>query len=78
MTGRKIEDPLKVLGSRLREMRKAKGYTSADTFAFEKGIDRTQYARYERGESDLQYTTLLKVLEALGVTPAEFFGEGFE
>ena len=71
------DDQLKVLGTRLREMRKKAGYTSADTFAFEKGIDRTQWSRYERGEADLQYTSLLKALDALGVTPAEFFSKGF-
>ena len=78
MTGSKKEDPLKVLGARLRELRRKAGYTSADKSAFDKGIDRTQWARYERGEVDLQYLSLLKVLMALDVSPAEFFGKGFE
>jgi transcriptional regulator with XRE-family HTH domain len=78
MKGRKTDDPLKVLGARLREMRKQAGYGNADIFAYEKGIDRSQWGRYERGEADLQYTTLLKILDALGVTPAEFFKKGFE
>lgn len=78
MTGRKAKDPFKNLGNRFRELRRQAGYSSADTFAFEKGIDRTQWARYERGEVDLQFSSLLKACAALGITPAEFFSKGFE
>ncbi len=78
MKGSKTEDPLKALGARFREIRKQAGYSNADTFAYEKGIDRTQWGRYERGEVDLQYTSLLKALAALGITPAEFFSKGFK
>ena len=77
MKGRKTDDPLVALGARIRELRKQAGYTNADTFAYEKGFDRTQWGRYERGEVDLQYSSLLKALDALGVTPAEFFTKGF-
>jgi transcriptional regulator with XRE-family HTH domain len=65
------------LGARLKQVREAKGYTSYEVFAYEHNINRTQYGRYERGE-DLRFSTLLRVITALGVTVNEFFEEGFE
>lgn len=62
------------VGERLRQLRIAKGYTSQETFAYEKNINRVQYARYERGE-DIRLSTLISVLGALGVSLQDFFGE---
>lgn len=64
------------LGRRIKELRIAKGYSSHETFAYEHNINRPQYWRYENGQ-DLRFSTLLKVIDALGVTVEEFF-EGFE
>jgi len=64
-------------GQRLKALRKAKGYRNYEQFAFQNGIGRAQYGRYEKGQ-DLRLTTLFRILKALEVTPAEFFGEGFE
>ena len=68
---------LKILSNRLRELRKAAGYNNYENFAFEKGLARAQYGRYENG-SDLRFSTLMRVIEALGVTPSEFFNEDFD
>lgn len=65
------------LARRIKSLRIAKGYTSYEVFAFENSINRVQYGRYEKG-NDLRYTSLLKVIKALDMTPAEFFSEGFE
>lgn len=65
------------LAKRIKELRIAKGYTSYEVFAFESNINRVQYGRYEKG-GDLRYTSLLKVIKALDMTPAEFFSEGFD
>jgi transcriptional regulator with XRE-family HTH domain len=67
-----IQDTLKKLGKRLKELRIEKGYTNYEYFAFENNISRAQYGRYEQGQ-DLRLSSLLKVLKALGVTPDEFF-----
>lgn len=40
-------------------------------------LSRTQLWRYENGE-DLRFTSLLKVLKALDISLAKFFGEGFD
>lgn len=68
---------LKQLGDRIRKLRVEKGYTSHETFAYENDINRAQYSRYERGE-DLRFSTLIKIVQALGMTMEEFFSEGFE
>jgi hypothetical protein len=76
----KTDDPtveLKKLGARIKALRIKKGYTNYENFAFEHDIPRAQFGRYERGE-DLRYSSLLKVIRALGVTQKEFFSEGFD
>lgn len=70
-------DDLIKLGKRIKELRVKAGYTNYEYFAYDHEISRTQYGRYERGE-DLRYTSLLKVIRALGVTAEEFFSEGFD
>ena len=68
---------LEKLGKRIKELRIEKGHTSYEIFAFENEINRAQFGRYERGE-DMRYSSLLRVLKALGVTQQEFFSKGFE
>jgi transcriptional regulator with XRE-family HTH domain len=68
---------LQILGERIKALRIAKGYTSYETFAYENNFNRSQFGRYENGE-DLRYSSLLRVIRALGITPAEFFNEVFE
>lgn len=60
------------LANRIKELRIAKGYSNYEIFAFEKGISRSQYGRYEKGE-DLRFSSLMKVIEAFDMTPEEFF-----
>lgn len=74
---KKKEEELIKLGNRIKELRIKKGYTNYETFAYENDLPRAQYGRYEKGE-DLKYSSLLKVIKALGITPKEFFSEGFE
>ena len=65
------------LGKRIKELRFKEGYTNYEYFAYEHDFPRAQFGRYEKGE-DLRYSSLLKVIRAFGMTPKEFFGEGFE
>lgn len=69
---------LKQLGKRIKSLRIANGYTNHEVFAYENGIDRVQYGRYERGAADMQYSSLLKIIRAFKMTPTEFFSEGFD
>jgi len=67
---------LKMLGDRIKKLRKDLGYTSQETFANDVGYAISYYSRLERGE-DIRFTSLIKVCNALGVTLEEFF-EGFD
>jgi transcriptional regulator with XRE-family HTH domain len=68
---------LNKLGKRIKEIRISKGYTSYEYFAYEHNISRAQFGRYERGE-DLRFSTLAKIISAVGMTFEDFFSEGFE
>lgn len=72
-----MERQLANLGERIKEYRKEKGYSNYEQFAFENRINRSQYGRYETGE-DMRFTSLLRVLNALGISLEEFFSKGFE
>lgn len=62
----------KKIGNRLRQLRKDAGYTAALDFAYEKELPPAQYARYEVG-TNMKIGSLLKVLHALSISPADFF-----
>ncbi len=64
------------LAARIKAIRKSLGYTNADFFAYENGISRSQYARYENGE-DIRYSSLMKIIKAFKMTPEQFFSEEF-
>ncbi|MEO1263237.1 MAG: helix-turn-helix transcriptional regulator [Bacteroidota bacterium] len=66
-----------LLGQRIKKLRKELGYTNHETFAYEKEIGRSQYGGYEIGK-DMRFSSLLRVLNALGISLEEFFSEGFE
>ena len=57
--------PLKVLGERIREMRKVKNLTQED-LAYESEIDRSYIGGVERGERNLSFDKLCQIAEALG------------
>ena len=80
---RKQDDPqyddemLKKLADRIRTLRKEKGYPNYEQFAYKHNISRAQFGRYEKGEN-LRFLSLLKVVDAFGMSLAEFFSEGFD
>ena len=71
------KEELKKIGERLRKIRKDKGYSSPDKFAYEHDINRSQYGKYEAGSEDLRISSLIKVLNKLGVSLSDFFGEKY-
>ncbi len=68
---------LKQLGNRLKALRIKKGYTNYEYFAFENNIGRAQYGKYETG-GNIQFDTLVKLIQLHGLTLKEFFSEGFD
>ena len=65
------------LGDRLRYFRKLKGYSNYEHLAYDIGISRSQYGKYENG-GNIKFTTLCKILNHLNVSLEEFFKEGFD
>lgn len=65
------------LSNKTNEIRKEKGPTNYEQFAFENEIPRAQYGRYEKGH-DLRFSSLLKILKAMDISLKDFFNAGFE
>lgn len=67
---------LKVLGLRIRDLRRAQGLSQED-FADKCGVHRTFMGTVERGESNLSFSNLFKVASTLGISLSALF-EGFD
>lgn len=61
-TSTPTEQLLKSIGDRMTQLRKLEGYNNHEDFAFDKGINRSQYGKYEKGKTDLQASTLIRVI----------------
>lgn len=68
---------LEKLGARIKFLRQQKGYTNYENFAYDHGISRTQFGRYEKGQN-LRYASLVKIVKAFDMSMVEFFSEGFD
>lgn len=70
---------LQKVGKKIKALRKKKGFNSAELFAYDIEISRVGMSRYETGAfDDIRMRTLLKIIDGLGMTPNEFFSEGFD
>jgi transcriptional regulator with XRE-family HTH domain len=63
---------LKKIGARLRELRRKKGHSSYEYFAYEYDLSKNTLKNLEQGKN-FEMLTLLRILEILEVTPEEFF-----
>lgn len=70
--GMEEEKMLKRIGLKLKELRVKAGYTSYESFAYDKRLTRNTIYRAERGDN-LTLKTLAKLLTLHKVTPEEFF-----
>ena len=59
-------------GLRVRELRKAKGY-SQEEFAYECGVHRTYMGDVERGERNVSIDNIAKIALALKISIQELF-----
>ncbi len=70
-----ILDPrLEQIGLRIKELRLNKGYSSAEIFAYEHGLNRVSYWRMEKG-CNITLTSLLRILDIHNITLQEFFSD---
>ena len=68
-----LSNLLKRVGRKLKELRKKKGYTSHEDFAFDHDIPRVQYWRLEKGQTNLTMKSLVKLLAIHKLSVEEFF-----
>jgi transcriptional regulator with XRE-family HTH domain len=68
-----LDSALKHIGTKLVELRKEKGYTSHESFAYDHDIPRVHYWRLENGKSNLTIRSLMKVLAVHDLTLRQFF-----
>ena len=73
----KDEEIFALVGERLKELRKAKGFSNYEQFAYTFNINRVQYGRYEKG-SNISLKTLLRILKFHNITLNEFFDDSFD
>jgi transcriptional regulator with XRE-family HTH domain len=68
-----VQDILRRLGRRIRELRIERGFASQEEFADYCKMHRTFLGHLETGRKDFRLTTVIRVAEALGVTMSELF-----
>ena len=66
------EETILLIAEKIKTLRKEKGYTSYETFAFDYNINRVQYHRIEKGQN-ITLKTLINVLKIHNLTIQEFF-----
>lgn len=71
---RKKHPSLVKLGTRIRELRKDKGF-SQENFAAEVGLDRTYMGGVERGERNIAALNLIRIAQCLNLEVGELFPE---
>jgi len=60
------------IGKKISNLRKEKGYSNYEIFAYDNNISRSQMGRYEKGE-DMRLSSLIKLLIALDISLEDFF-----
>jgi len=69
---KRYKSEIKAFGKRLKSIRLKKGLTQLD-LELESGISRTEISRIENGLKNIEFYTIVKLAEALGITLGEFF-----
>ena len=66
------QEELNAIALRLKELRKAKGYSNYEHIAFDLEMSRSAYWRLETGVN-FELKTLIKICRLLNISLAEFF-----
>jgi transcriptional regulator with XRE-family HTH domain len=69
---KELDSEILQIAEKIKTLRKEKGYTSYETFAFDYNINRVQYYRIEKGQN-ITLKTLIKVLKIHNLTIQDFF-----
>lgn len=68
-----FKNTLEQIGAKLTELRKQKGYSSHEDFAYDYELPRVQYWRIEKGKANLTIKSLYKILSIHKLTVEDFF-----
>jgi transcriptional regulator with XRE-family HTH domain len=68
-----VEDIIRLIGRRIREVRIAKGFKSQEGFADYCGVHRTFMGHIETGKKDFRLSTIIRISNALNVTLSDLF-----
>lgn len=68
-----LQNTLERIGNKLTDLRKQKGYSSHEDFAYDYEIPRVQYWRIEKGRTNLTIKSLCRLLTIHKLTVDEFF-----
>jgi transcriptional regulator with XRE-family HTH domain len=69
---------IKKIGERMVELRNLEGYKNYENYAYDKGINRSQYGKYEKGRIDIRISSLIKVILSYKEMTVEKFFKGIE
>lgn len=69
---------IKKIGLRLKQIRKAKGFSNSDDYSYEFQFNRSQYGKYEAGSEDFRMSSLINILNVIDVTLNEFFNDDYD
>lgn len=69
MSTSRYDQIMKTFGKRLKRAREQAGYRSAQSFAAALGIEPHGYRKYERGQSEPNFETLVRICELLDTDP---------
>ena len=75
MKEKPVQKTLEEIGQKLRDLRKKKGYTSAENFAYDYDLPRVHYWRIEKGKVNITIKSLHKLLAIHKMSIDEFFSE---
>lgn len=67
MTTSRYDQIMRTFAKRLKQAREAAGYASAQKLAARLGLDPHAYRKYERGDAEPNFETLLRICETLNV-----------
>lgn len=73
-----LEIEQKKIGLRFRQLRKNLDYSSHESFAYDRGLDRAQYGKVEAGTSNMTLKVFIKHLNAIDISFSDFFNEDYD
>jgi transcriptional regulator with XRE-family HTH domain len=72
MPEQRYQQEIKAFGKRLKELRLEKGLIQLD-LDLKAGMNRSEISKIENGQKNIEFLTIVKLAEALGVELYEFF-----